>query len=577
MSASTQPRNKTTEEPRSRRSPLGIVVFCIVALLISVLAVAIVRVYFGLLGWQGALAIAGIVYAAFLAIARPSSRAIGLDTYVILALAATFAVAAGSFGWDTWGLWGAIGCGVAAPTFFGLILLASWLSYDEKTAEQAYREAPHRRRIIEVYGQRNIRDECNACQSCQFPIPVSAKTHYGFKCPSCEATHVRCHCGNEFVPLPRVKLIRCPSCSGALNAPFLVGMVHRAEPYVKEDAHWDVFISYASEQTDLARHLAESLIRVGMRVWFADYEILLHNYPDSEFESALKRGLNQSRGAILLISEEFLRKEWTRAELQAIAEQPAIRSAFPFAVGIDPRSVAEQAPELASRQGRFWPLQSFVSVEHVLSVVIARADSQDVAARQLVDTLNDPLNSWDYTDSVVGFTLRLPGRFCRVKPLVTWPFRMLSFLRGRRVVEFADRDLGHLLNCIVGPIGPQEPLRHLLLPKFREGQTKSELLDHQREFCKEFSRDLLGSGSPFGLHRLRFATEKGAAQVTTHYAFSYVSTEGWLMRKYAVVFESPRTKVPHEAVFTVCFGSRVMDFWYFAEAVDQIVLSLRAI
>lgn len=43
-------------------------------------------------------------------------------------------------------------------------------------------------------------------------------------------------------------------------------------------APYDAFITYKSEDADLVRNVADQLIASGIRVWFAEYQVLLQNY-----------------------------------------------------------------------------------------------------------------------------------------------------------------------------------------------------------------------------------------------------------------------------------------------------------
>jgi len=78
---------------------------------------------------------------------------------------------------------------------------------------------------------------------------------------------------------------------------------------------WDVFISHASEdKEDFVRPLAESLRGSGLRVWYDDFML---NVGDS-LRRSIDHGLAKSRYGIVVISPNFLKKEWPQKELDGL-------------------------------------------------------------------------------------------------------------------------------------------------------------------------------------------------------------------------------------------------------------------
>jgi hypothetical protein len=78
---------------------------------------------------------------------------------------------------------------------------------------------------------------------------------------------------------------------------------------------WDVFISHAAEdKAEVARPLAEALTRAGFRVW---YDELTLSVGDS-LRRTIDRGLAESRYGVVILSPNFLAKEWPRRELDGL-------------------------------------------------------------------------------------------------------------------------------------------------------------------------------------------------------------------------------------------------------------------
>jgi DDE superfamily endonuclease/TIR domain len=86
---------------------------------------------------------------------------------------------------------------------------------------------------------------------------------------------------------------------------------------VKRDPtiEWDVFISHASEDKEsFVRPLANRLQEQGLRVWFDELTLTVGD----SLRRSIDRGLAKSRYGIVVISPNFLRKEWPQKELDGL-------------------------------------------------------------------------------------------------------------------------------------------------------------------------------------------------------------------------------------------------------------------
>ena len=77
---------------------------------------------------------------------------------------------------------------------------------------------------------------------------------------------------------------------------------------------WDV-ISHASEdKEDFVRPLAKRLQEHGLRVWFDELTLTVGD----SLRRSIDRGLAKSLHGIVVISPDFLKKEWPRKELDGL-------------------------------------------------------------------------------------------------------------------------------------------------------------------------------------------------------------------------------------------------------------------
>lgn len=82
-----------------------------------------------------------------------------------------------------------------------------------------------------------------------------------------------------------------------------------------DNADWDVFISHASEDKDsFVRPFAEKLRRMGLKVWYDEFELRW----GSKLMKSINHGLKNSKYGIVVLSNAFFGKGWPEAELAAL-------------------------------------------------------------------------------------------------------------------------------------------------------------------------------------------------------------------------------------------------------------------
>jgi hypothetical protein len=109
----------------------------------------------------------------------------------------------------------------------------------------------------------------------------------------------------------------------------------------------DAFISHASEdKANVARPLAELLVKLGHSVWFDEQELVV----GSHLSESIDRGLAQSRFGVVILSRAFFAKPWAKRELEGLVAREMIggeRLILPVWHGIDAGDVAQFSPPLA--------------------------------------------------------------------------------------------------------------------------------------------------------------------------------------------------------------------------------------
>jgi hypothetical protein len=131
---------------------------------------------------------------------------------------------------------------------------------------------------------------------------------------------------------------------------------------VTRDDAWDVFISHASEDKQaFVRPFARTLQDLGVRVWYDEFTLHIGD----SISRSIDRGLAESRYGIVVLSQAFLRKQWTEYELRGLTarEIEEGRRILPIWHGVSKREVLRFSPTLADK----------------LAVNTASADAVDVA------------------------------------------------------------------------------------------------------------------------------------------------------------------------------------------------------
>ncbi len=81
---------------------------------------------------------------------------------------------------------------------------------------------------------------------------------------------------------------------------------------------WDIFISHASEDNDdLVRPFAIGLLDKQIGVWYDEISLR----PGDRLRESIDEGLSQSRYGVIILSPAYLKKNWTRYELDGLLQR----------------------------------------------------------------------------------------------------------------------------------------------------------------------------------------------------------------------------------------------------------------
>ncbi len=111
---------------------------------------------------------------------------------------------------------------------------------------------------------------------------------------------------------------------------------------------WDIFISHASEDKELfVRPLEETLQRLDVSVWYDEFTLRLGD----SLRKSIDKGLVSSSYAIVVISQNFIKKKWPEYELNGLIsrEIDKDRVILPIWHGVTRKQVVQFSPSLADK------------------------------------------------------------------------------------------------------------------------------------------------------------------------------------------------------------------------------------
>jgi hypothetical protein len=162
----------------------------------------------------------------------------------------------------------------------------------------------------------------------------------------------------------------------------------------KQREHWDVFISHATEDKDeIARPLAEALTKAGLRVWFDEFSLKV----GQSISESINFGLTNSRYGIVIISEHYLRKDWTKRELAGLfAKEQNEKIILPIWHKVSFERLRSYSPILADRLAANSNM-GFQRLTQSLLDVISPNHRIDTLDEAFISEMSRPLNSSDNT------------------------------------------------------------------------------------------------------------------------------------------------------------------------------------
>ena len=329
-----------------------------------------------------------------------------------------------------------------------------------------------------------------------------------------------------------------------------------AKQLVSKHRKWDFFFSYKSENANEVRRIAERLMAVGYRVWFAEYEIVLRNY--DEFEHFIREGIQNCSFGILFTTNKYTKSENCINEVKWLQQHFEKERWRIIEVSLEEPNDALNAFGLSESQRIVANLSHKAYQEH--------GEDDDLLTR---------LSSLTKFDLNRGYTV---PQFSAISP----PFRA-------RCAPISFNPSGFVLKeWKVHPIdgtdvvffeGEPGPVRFSFNVYFHYSPQKAPwqpftigddrmLYTELRAYATRFMKKI-GKRGIFlrerGLHLIW--TKRGTQFALTH------SFLGFRMRKYSVILS--QLSQPIQLIFTFGVTGGFEDFYCYVPLMDRVIESIR--
>jgi hypothetical protein len=298
---------------------------------------------------------------------------------------------------------------------------------------------------------------------------------------------------------------------------------------------YDAFISYKSHDVGMARAIADQLIGSGLRVWFAEYQILLRRY--EKFQAAIDMGIRRSRYGVAITNDRYADSVHCQHEMRQLLEH------------CEPGNVLEvRLPPEPRTQGLF--------------PALARSPSHDGQAACM---------DWRYRLDVTGWTVTQPGHHA----LRDWGHSEWREIRSR---DDLHRAYAHHFVPVSfdGPELRWDGDGPRLMMNLHAGPESSDHRHISSADDREMYRELM-TYLPRHLHRLPFARLRGLhllfhdgrSQLAVTYRWG-----GYWTRKCSVIVRHPQAPLGTEFVFTFGFKGSFEEYCRRTCVMERVVASL---
>lgn len=314
------------------------------------------------------------------------------------------------------------------------------------------------------------------------------------------------------------------------------------------DKEYDVFVSYRSEDIHIVRPIAEHMMAAGLKVWFAEYKILLAGR--EHFEKAIAYGIANCSYGLCFTNDRYASSIHCKKELHLLL----------ITLGPD-RIVEIRCPHQPKTYEQFPDLKLAAVFEYTDKYQVLKDIQSATGLNTYSSWIESPAPTYRFSFSSGGLRYSLDFGGWRIKK------HLFSWIGGddHRIVTYQhslnDSTLrGHL---IAGPMDVSRSSLHI--NKERDDRA---YYDRALKFADSFYQTNFRQ-APIGVHLSFIPRHISQAAISTQFA------PGVISRLYSVVLERSRNRTDMELTFFFFYKGNIQDFWRHAYFMDRLIQSLQ--
>jgi len=307
---------------------------------------------------------------------------------------------------------------------------------------------------------------------------------------------------------------------------------------------WDVFISYKSQNVDLARAITNRLIASGLKVWFAEYQILLVGR--AKFQQAIDKGIRQSRFGIALTNDEYAKSDYCGLEMKQLLQHPGPGHILEIKIPDEPLT-HQKFNRLVHASQQVYRGE----LESILTFISQKTNWRIIPPMNLSPVMNKEVFIGEFLGS--PYQLDVSG----------WEQVERSFHGGGPCYSSNIEGYPIYWNLQYGEeYSPEIYESRSSLSQKNDRQLYNMLVD----YANHYFRDLKSGSTVQGVHLFFLGN-------SSHFAVTYQAERIW-KRRYSIMLVHPVSGKVAEFLFTFEFNGDYLNYCRASHIMDDLVRSL---
>lgn len=348
-----------------------------------------------------------------------------------------------------------------------------------------------------------------------------------------------------------------------------------------ELSEYDIFVSYRTYDSSLVRGVCETLISMGLKVWFAEYNIALHE--QSEFKELIDIGLEKSKIAVLFTRKEWVESEHCQHEISKILNNKVISrdNIIQIEMSNDPEIYIKYPILKEVKTYKFQDnLNNGNSALDVVNSVVNFITTQIKDVNYSGNVYNTIFASNIFTSRELNFKIGLDGWTILDKGGYSLPSFDIAGPTFSRIVDNHEIKGNLLIGLAQTDRGRKSPtVTRIDYDAFK--RTIGHAIDYKPPNNMGLSdKDAFKNGYMYFLDRFENFSRHKVIGIHLFYFYNYANfavtywRKGMWVRKFSLVLPDPKTGYSYEFIFTFHFAGNFYQFCKYTYLMEIVVQSI---